>query len=131
MEGGSTMNSQFGDGSFGTSSSSMRWTGAVDFSIVYATLVVACISWVEEIEVYISYSNCSWNCSPVEYDINITYRRKMNNYSPFLATNCCSQWCLLTVKVVFNGTLTPHGLSHVYMYQMSNWGLSSSIWLYR
>ena len=53
------MNSQFGDGSFDTSSSSMRLTGAVDFSIVYATLVVACISWVEEIEVYISYSNCS------------------------------------------------------------------------
>ena len=34
MEGGSIMNSQFGGGSFGTLSSGMRGTGAVDFSIV-------------------------------------------------------------------------------------------------
>ena len=34
MEGGSIMNSQFGSGSFGTSSSGIRGTGAVDFSIV-------------------------------------------------------------------------------------------------
>ena len=33
-----TMNSQFGGGSFGTSSSDMRGTGAVDFSTVYSTL---------------------------------------------------------------------------------------------
>ena len=34
IEGGSTMNSQFGGGSFGTSSSGIRGTGAVDFSTV-------------------------------------------------------------------------------------------------
>ena len=34
MEGGSTINSQFGGGSFGTSSSGMRGTGAVDFNTV-------------------------------------------------------------------------------------------------
>ena len=38
MEGGLTMNSQFGGGSFGTLSSSMRGTGAVDFSTVYTML---------------------------------------------------------------------------------------------
>ena len=40
MEGGSIMNSQFGGGSFGTSSSGMRGTGAVDFSTVYHIIVM-------------------------------------------------------------------------------------------
>ena len=35
MEGGSTINSELGGGSFGTSSSGIRGTGAVDFSTAY------------------------------------------------------------------------------------------------
>ena len=46
------MNSQFGGGSFGTSSSGMRGTGAVDFSTVYYTCNSQCNNALTHYSIY-------------------------------------------------------------------------------